>query len=288
MSDSRVTVLPDGRELGWLEIGKPKGAPIFAFHGTPGSRSQFALDEASVGKAGQRLICPDRPGYGLSTFQPGRRLIDWPRDVEYLADHLKIERFAVLGHSGGGPHAVVCAALLSSRVTGAAIVSGVGPFSHPQALESMKRSDQMIMKLALRQPRVLRAFSTLQMGFFRHWPDRALDFMMKPLPEQDVAILARPQVRASMAMEAQRLSRTAGTSVAQDFEVFAADWGFDLGAIEVPVHLWQGDADVNVPPLHARLMHDAIPGSVLHELPGAGHFFIFDRLTEICEDLKVS
>ena len=89
MSDSRLTVLPDGRELGWLEIGRPKGMPIFAFHGTPGSRYGIVIDEALVTKAGLRLICVDRPGYGLSTFQPGRRLIDWPRDVEYLADHLK-------------------------------------------------------------------------------------------------------------------------------------------------------------------------------------------------------
>lgn len=286
MSDSRLTVLPDGRELGWLEVGRPKSTPIFAFHGTPGSRYSIVMDEAAVTKAGLRLICVDRPGYGLSTFQPGRRLIDWPRDVEFLADHLKIDRFGVLGHSGGGPHAVVCAALLSERVTSAALVSGVGPVSGPQALEGMNRANQMIFKLARRHSPVLTAISGFQMEVFRRWPNWALDMMMKPLPESDKEILLRPVVRSMMAMEAARLSRTTGRATAQDFEVFFADWGFQLGAIDVPVHLWQGDADVNVPPLHARLLQEQIPGSVLHELPGEGHFYIYDRLIEICEVLK--
>jgi pimeloyl-ACP methyl ester carboxylesterase len=126
------------------------------------------------------------------------------------------------------------------------------------------------------------------MGVFRHWPTWALDMMTKQLPEQDVQILSRPVVRAAMEMESRRLSRTTGRAVAQDFEVFAADWGFDLGTIATPVHVWQGDADRNVPALHARLMHAAIAGSVLHELPGAGHFFIFDRLAEIGEGLQDS
>jgi pimeloyl-ACP methyl ester carboxylesterase len=288
MSDSRLTVLPDGRDLGWLDIGRAKGVPIFAFHGTPGSRYNIVTDEAAVTKAGLRLICIDRPGYGLSTFQPGRRLIDWPRDVEYLADHLKIDRFSVLGHSGGGPHAVVCAALLGERVSSAAIVSGVGPVTGSDALEGMNRANQMVVKLAQRRSPVLTAISGFQMGVFRRRPKWALDVMMKSLPEQDKEILTRPDIRSMMTLEAARLSRTTGRAVGQDFEVFFAEWGFQLSSIAVPVHLWQGDADVNVPPLHARLMHEQIPGSVLHELPGAGHFFIFDHLVEICEALKES
>jgi len=92
MRDSRVTVLPDGRDLGWLELGDPEGVPVFAFHGTPGSRLQFEIEDSPIRAAGLRLICPDRPGYGLSTFQLGRRLVDWPADVAYLADHLGIDR----------------------------------------------------------------------------------------------------------------------------------------------------------------------------------------------------
>jgi pimeloyl-ACP methyl ester carboxylesterase len=283
-----VTVLPDGRDLGWMEMGDPTGTPIFGFHGTPGSRYEIAMDDGPISEAGLRLICVDRPGYGLSTFQRGRRLVDWPRDVEYMADHLGIERFAVIGHSGGGPHSAVCAALLGDRVTAAAIVSGVGPLADQRAFESMKRSDQVQMGLSRRRSPVMRAASNVQMGVLRQFPSWTLDMVAKHLSPPDVEILSRANVRAVMELEAKRLSRTTGDAVAQDLEIFIADWGFDLGAIKVPVHIWQGDADLSVPAMHATIMLEAIPGSVLHEMPGAGHFFIFDRLAEIGLALKVA
>lgn len=281
MNDSHVTALPDGRELGWIEIGDPAGAPIFAFHGTPGSRYDIVMDEESISGDGLRFICVDRPGYGLSSFQRDRRLRDWPQDVAHLATQLDIETFFVLGHSGGGPHAVACAALLGERVSGAAIVSGVGPLNGPGAFDDMKKSEQLQMNLSRRRSRIMRVACVAQMEVFRRWPSWALDMMTKRLPAVDREILGHTNVRSVMVSEATRLSRTAGRAVAQDLEVFTADWGFDLGAITVPVHLWQGDEDVNVSPDHARMMHESIPGSTLHEIPGAGHFFMYDRLGEI-------
>ena len=286
MRDSSVTVLPDGRDLGWLELGDPAGMPVFAFHGTPGSRLQLAIDDSPIRVAGLRLVCPDRPGYGLSTFQLGRRLVDWPADVAHLADHLGIDRFGVMGISGGGPHSAVCAALLGGRVTSAAIVSGVGPLADPRATEGMMRSNRIITALSRRRSRVLHAAFNLQVAALRRWPSRAFDLLVKQLPPADVAILSRPDVRALLELDAVRSSRTAGAAAVQDFELFAADWGFDLGEIKIPVHIWQGDADRNVPPRHARLLHHAIPGSVLHEFAGEGHFMAFDHFEDIGAALK--
>jgi pimeloyl-ACP methyl ester carboxylesterase len=288
MHDSHVMVLPDGRDLGWLELGDPAGAPVFAFHGTPGSRLQFELDEAPIRAAGLRLVAPDRPGYGFSTFQPNRRLTDWPNDVAQLADHLGIDRFAVMGISGGGPHSAVCAALLGGRVTTAAIVSGVGPLADPRAVEGMMRSNQIFSALARRRSRILHAVFTVQIAAARYRPARAMDLMAKQLPAADVAILTRPEVRELFERDTARSSRTAGAAAVQDFELFASDWGFDLGAIAIPVHIWQGDVDRNVPPHHARLLHEAIPGSVLHEIPGAGHLMAFDHLEEIGRELQAT
>jgi len=287
MRDSCVTVLPDGRDLGWLEVGDPEGTPIFVFHGTPGSRLQVAIEDPRMSASGLRLVCPDRPGYGLSTFQRGRRLVDWPRDVAYLADHLGIDHFAVMGISGGGPHSAVCAALLSDRVSSAAIVSGVGPLADPRAVEGMMRPNQILTGLSRRGSRIPRVVFDAMVVAQRRWPERAFNMLLKQLPPVDAAIVSRPEVRALLEADALRSSRTAGAAAAQDFELFCGDWGFDLGAIQVPVHIWQGDADVNVPPHHARLQHEAIPGSVLHEFPGEGHFMAFDHLDEISSALKV-
>jgi len=285
MGDSCVTALPDGRDLGWLEIGDPDGAPVLAFHGTPGSRLQHEVDDTRLRAMGVRVISPDRPGYGLSTFQPDRRLVDWPRDVADLADHLGIERFAVMGISGGGPHAAVCAALLGDRLTAAAIVSGVGPLADPRATEGMMRSNVLLSALARRAPGVMRLAIGVQVQALRRWPERGLAFLEQQLPPPDVAVISRPEVRSMFMRDAVRSSRTAGRAAAQDFELFADDWGFDLGAITIPVHIWQGDLDRNVPARHARLMHEAIAGSVLHELAGQGHLLAFDYFEDIVSAL---
>lgn len=281
MPDSHVMTLADDRDLGWLERGDPTGWPVLGFHGTPGSRLQLALDGAPGSGAAVRLILVDRPGYGLSSFQPGRRLVDWPDDVAQLADHLGLESFSVFGVSGGGPHAAVCAARLSDRVALAAIVSGVGPLGDPGAAEGMMRTNQVIARLARRRSKVLHVTSAAQTAVVRRWPERAVDLMAKQLPPADVEVLRRPEVRALFVNDMRRSSRTTSRAAAQDFEVFASPWGFELSEIAVPVHLWQGDEDRNVPASHARLQHEAIPGSVLHECQGEGHLLVVDHFGEI-------
>ena len=213
--------------------------------------------------------------------------MDWPGDVSALADHLGIERFAVMGVSGGGPHSAVCAALLGDRVTTAAIVSGVGPLSDPAAIEGMMRVNRVLTGLSRRSPLLVRGILAPQTVVARRWPDKAIDFLMRQLPAPDVEVLQRPEVRALFASEVAKASRTTSKASAQDFELFCHDWGFALSGISVPVHLWQGDADVNVPASHARLQHEAIPGSVLHECPGEGHLLVFGHLSEILEVLAV-
>ncbi len=119
--------LRDGRWLGYLDFGDPDGAPVILCHGTPGSRLDFLYDEEMLKDLHIRAIVPDRPGYGLSDFQRHRRLLDWPADVEQLADHLGLERFAVLGVSGGGPHAAACAYAIPHRLTRVGLISSAAP-----------------------------------------------------------------------------------------------------------------------------------------------------------------
>src|SRR5947209_14262034 len=111
--------LPDGRRLGYAEVGEPRGKPVLYFHGVPGSRLDFTAarcDEALRAVA-VRFIGADRPGFGLSDKKPGRGHADWPADVSALADSLELDRFAVLGYSRGGPYALACAALIPERLT---------------------------------------------------------------------------------------------------------------------------------------------------------------------------
>jgi pimeloyl-ACP methyl ester carboxylesterase len=134
MLDTTMT-LPDGRVLGFSDLGASSGPLVFYFHGAPSSWLDLAVYDEALASLDVRVACPDRPGYGTSSPQPGRELTDWPADVAALADHLSRERFAVTGISSGGPYVVVCAALLPERVVAACVVAGVTDLTWPGALD---------------------------------------------------------------------------------------------------------------------------------------------------------
>lgn len=119
--------LRDGRSLGYARYGNPEGRPIFHFHGWPSSRLDAQVFAGVAAKFGVHLIGVDRPGMGLSDFQPGRHILDWPDEVVELADALGIARFGVQGMSGGGPYASVCAHKIPDRLTACGIIAGMGP-----------------------------------------------------------------------------------------------------------------------------------------------------------------
>ncbi|NJM35160.1 MAG: alpha/beta hydrolase [Rhodomicrobium sp.] len=124
--------LPDGRLIGYAEYGDPHGVPIIGMHGTPGSRLMFRIADETARGLGIRLIAPERPGFGLSSFQGRFTLSSFAADIGHFADALGIERFAVAGISGGGPYAAAVAALLPERVTALGLISPVGPMAGAQ------------------------------------------------------------------------------------------------------------------------------------------------------------
>jgi pimeloyl-ACP methyl ester carboxylesterase len=229
------------------------------------------------------LIAADRPGYGHSTFDPNRRLTHWPNDVAAIADYLGLDRFGVLGISGGGPHALVCAHALAQRLLGVACVSGVGPLYHPAAMDGMMTMNRWLTRLSRRGQFLLRLLMRLQFGAAQRNPSRMLDAMSKQLPPADQAIVAEPEFRAMMADDLRNNSSTMALAAAQDFVLFASDWGFAIQDIRVPVHFFQGSEDRNVPAQHAALMAGMVPGAVLHRYAGEGHFLVVPRLREIME-----
>jgi pimeloyl-ACP methyl ester carboxylesterase len=137
--DGATLALGDGRKLGYAQCGRPDGEPFFYFHGHPGSRLEARFADRAAAEAGLRVIALDRPGYGLSDFQPGRLNTDWPAAVARATDLLRIGRFSVTGASGGGPYALACGWRLPDRVTRAAVISGVGPYQVPGITRGMRR-----------------------------------------------------------------------------------------------------------------------------------------------------
>ncbi len=257
--------LPNGRVLGYAVTGDPSGPPVFYFHGWPASRLEAALiDDLPV-----RVIAPDRPGYGASSPQRGRRLLDWPVDVAALADHLGIERFHIIGVSGGAPFALACAHALP-RVAGVALVSPLPPLASEQAppRKALGKGLSRLQSLG-RHPwigRLLMASVRQGTRFGLFNPQKVLDGASTPL---DAACLT-PLLRGRL-IETWREGLRQGTAgAAADARIYASPWGFELSAITTPVMIWHGTADKVVP--LATMQAYAGMQAQRHILDAEGHY----------------
>ena len=282
-STRTVTILrlDDDREIAFAEIGDPNGTPVFAFHGTPGSHLLFRPLDDAARRLGMRLIAPDRPGYGRSDYVPHRRLLDWPRDVCAIAGFLGIERFGVFGVSGGGPHAAVCAHQLAERLLGAAIVCGIAETLGEEDSRGMMPMNRLLCRLArtslwLAWP--VFALMTLALRFFG---PAVLRSMVKQLPAPDRQVLEQPALRQAFLEEGRRAPRTNARASAQDFALFSRPWGFRLEDIPIPVDVYCGELDVNVPVAHGRRQADRIPNAKLHCFADEAHLLFVAHADEI-------
>jgi pimeloyl-ACP methyl ester carboxylesterase len=282
---AQVLRLADGRRLGYADYGDRRGAPMLFFHGTPGSRRGARWADQAARRRGIRLIAPDRPGFGLSDFQVGRTLGAWPADVAELADALGIERFAVAGVSGGGPYVAACAWRLAGRLTRAGIVSGIGPLDDPGLAAALPRRYRAGFAVVRRLPASARIALGLGALGLRHAPGCMLASLAASLAEVDRATFRRPGVRALLLDDAREALRQGTRGAVRELQLFSRPWDVPLGEIAMPVRLWHGEADAQVPLAIARRLTAAIPDCRASFVPGAGHLWILDHLDEVLEAL---
>lgn len=268
----RVIALRDGRMVTLREYGDVSGAPVIALHGTPASRLMYSAAK-SAGRFGLRLIAPDRWGYGGTSPHPAPTLAAFAADMGKVADQLRLDRFAVLGVSGGGPYAVAMGALLHDRVTALALVAPVGPIADAPDV-ALSPFHRFCFRTLPRVPGPLRlVFGAFRQGL-KMSPDAAIRVAMLRSPPPDRRVLANREVHARFtAMFAEGL-RPGVAGALTDMDVFSRPWRVPLDAIAAPSALWIGTADNNVPIDAARKLAAAIPGCELIELEGEGHLWV--------------
>ncbi|MBN1813278.1 MAG: alpha/beta hydrolase [Anaerolineae bacterium] len=278
MSDNQIR-LPDGRALGYAEYGDPAGKPVLFFTGAPSSR--FLHPPTEPTKAlGARLIVLERPGFGLSDFQPRRTLLDWPNDVAAAADALGLDRFAVAGISAGAPYAAACAYKIPQRLTHVAIISGVGPMDLPGAIEEMPQVRQLGTKVARNAPWLLRPVLWLVSNPHRA-PERFYEHMLSGNSDADRALLSRPEMKAMLMRNYLEATRAGIRGFARESIIASNPWGFSPADITVPVYLWHGEDDANVSLSAAQHLAETIPNCQTTFLPGEGHWLILEHWEEI-------
>jgi pimeloyl-ACP methyl ester carboxylesterase len=277
-----VFQLRDGRVLGYAEYGDPSGKSVFFFHGLPGSRRQRHPDDSIAIELGARIITLDRPGYGLSDFQPGRTLLDWPDDVAQLADALHIAQFAAIGLSGGGPYLLSCAYKMPERLTSATVVSGMGPVDNPETMKGMMGSMRLGLGLARSVPWELARLAlepTARM--VRRNPTAAKKLVPLTAPKADKEAFARPDIQAIDYEDLVEAYRNGAQAAYWEVVMLATPWGFRLEDINKKIYLWHGEEDTTVPIHMGRYVARTVPDCEARFYPGQGHTLIYHYWREI-------
>jgi pimeloyl-ACP methyl ester carboxylesterase len=275
----------DGRLLAAAEAGDPGGQLVLVHHGTPGSRvlAGWWVDDAAA--RGIRLVTFDRPGYDGSDRRPGRTVADVAEDAEAIADALGVDEFRTWGVSGGGPHALACAALLPDRILSAAALAPVAPYEADGLdwLAGMGQDNLDEFRAADEGEQALRAYlSAARDGLFAAGSEGLAAEMRSLLPPADLAVLSG-DVLEFMYDWMTRGQRTDFEGWLDDDLAFVAPWGFDLGAIKVPTLLMQGRQDLMVPYAHAEWLIKRIPGVEARLSEDHGHFSLQADLAPVHE-----
>ncbi|NJC96002.1 MAG: alpha/beta hydrolase [Anaerolineales bacterium] len=276
--------LPNGRKLAYNEYGASNGTPLFYFHGSPGSRTEAALyaGEELLQSLDVRLIAMDRPGMGLSDFQPNRRLLGFPDDVLALADHLNIERFSTLSYSLGGPYGFACAFAIPQRLHKVGIVSGAALFTEPELVKDINEGTRNFLTLPREKPFLAQLFIGMMLGVMpRLAPNRFVAQAGSFLPQADSSLLAtNPALQKGFIHTVREATRQGTRGAFHESLLSVTDYGFRLQEIQMPVRLWHGEDDQNIPVAMARYAAAALPKCEAKFYPNEGHLSLFKRHAE--------
>ncbi|MDP9183242.1 MAG: alpha/beta hydrolase [Actinomycetota bacterium] len=262
-----------GRRLGFASFGSPLGRPIVWMHGTPGARRQIPLVAREIAdRDGLRIIGIDRPGIGSSTPHVYDDLHDWGADLEILTDVLGIDRFDVIGLSGGGPYTLAAGAALPHRVNKLAVIGGVAPTVGADAIDGGAVGFLRPVAPFVRVGRVpLGLALTVALRIARPVAGPALDLYRVGQPDGDKRLLGRPEFKAMFLDDLLNGSRKQVSAPLFDLLLFTRDWGFRLEDVKVPVQWWHGDADHIVPFRHGEHCVSRLPDATLHVMEGESH-----------------
>jgi pimeloyl-ACP methyl ester carboxylesterase len=259
--------VPDGRGIALEEYGDPSGPVVLYFHGWPASRLEAGL----IPDLPVRMLALDRPGYGRSTPMPGRTLLDWAADVDYVTTRLGIAQFHVVGLSGGGPYAAACAHALPHRVLSLSLVSPVPP---PEMVSPRDPGIGLLLRLG-RHPRLAHRLFAMARPLLRRRLITPRTLVGGGLPEADRSVLTHAML-SGLGRAWREGFRRGIHGALSDAQIYAAPWGFNLAEIDVPTSLWFGGQDSLIPE-SSLAPFATIPGIKWTLLPDEGHYSLAIR-----------
>jgi pimeloyl-ACP methyl ester carboxylesterase len=292
MKTDNVLTLPDGRKLAYAEFGNTDGYPVFYFHATPSSRLEpLSIGDDVFSEFGLRVICPDRPGMGGSDFQKQRGFSDWPEDMKFLAEAIGLDKFSVLGVSGGGGYAAVCAAKIPEKLSNVVIASGSWRINS-EAVKMIGFPMNQMWRVTIHAPILLPIIIKTMTKMMSQSPKNGFEEISAPpnkyFPAADHAVMAQPG-RMEITQHIMKEAINQGTQgPAWDYRLCVREWDFDPAEIIIPVTLFHGEEDRNYPLSLVERVVSKLPYAELITYPEDGHISTYtNHFDEIAEALML-
>jgi pimeloyl-ACP methyl ester carboxylesterase len=285
----QMVTTPDGRDLQVATVGDPAGRTVFFHHGTPGSACKIDYVEALAADGDLFVVTMSRAGYSTSSRREGRNAASVVADVDAVLDALGRGDYLAVGWSGGGPHALACAALGAPRCRAAFCLAGVAPIDVDfNWTEGMGPENAEEFDLALRGGQEFEdyvAFTTAVMAEMT--ADNAIEMMGGLLSEVDAAALAPRRAREIFAATSREAFAVGYYGMLDDDLVFYSPWGFDVADITVPVEVWYGPHDLMVPKTHGDWLAANVAGATRRFFPDDGHVsLLLGHLDDLAASLR--
>lgn len=279
----KTVLLEDGRKLVYADLGDPNGKPTFYFHGYPSSRLEGKIMHKKANEVGLRLIAVDRPGLGLSDFQPNRKIIDWPNDIRELADLLEIQNFSILGFSTGAPYALACAYCLAERINVVTMISALGSVEFE--LKGLYLNHRFIFRMAKYLPLLFKAlFWWIRCRQLRKEDggERYFKINFKKFSEKDKILLQGSSILDNIAEAHCEAFRRGLKGLTHEAKLIGSPWGIDLEKIpkEVDIYLFHGVEDKIAPVTATKEIERLLPRSKATYFEDEGHISLLANSEE--------
>jgi len=276
---SQFMRLKDGRQLEWNEFGAPHGTPVIVFHDLTNVHPDYNLST----EIGLRLIVPERPGACGSDPLPGRTFMDWPEDINQLADHLRLTSFSLIGLSEGTPYALACINRIPNRINHLTLVSCMAPVRSEQDLEGMLPLNHTVMRMAHQSPELLAGFMDVLLKELTQNVASYFDTVAEYQPAGDIAVLNDPETQERFLHAYQAAANENPRQLCEEIILCSSDWPVDPGLYHGPVSIWHGLEDPLIPISMGKRIAAMLPNPRLHFIEGEGNYVFYSHWNEILE-----
>jgi pimeloyl-ACP methyl ester carboxylesterase len=285
----KILTLKDGRKVAYETYGVKNGKVFFYLHGWPASRLSGDTIDMAAKKLNITVISPDRPGYGQSTYSENRKLIDYADDISQIANILSINKFSIIGVSGGGPYAVSCAYKIPEKLDNVIVSSGLGPLH--QIAKS--KSAPFVYKIIFRTFFIWKITTYIWIHLYKYlsksFPTVLIKISLIGKPDYDKKILLDPLVGEKFIKKTNEAFRQGVEGAWKDFNIYFSDWGFSLMDVKKKVILYHAQGDKNAPVWMGRFYKNNLPNRKYFEVSKEkGHYLLQKYASEILQQLPIS